>query len=161
MVTPPQDSEVTSSAATGFDLGLPYLAQGQLSEFRATGEIASVMAKVYSAHGENLLHCHPDEEHCFVVLEGQATFHFDGDTPARTVGPFQGVFLPRGAFYRFESSSDDNLVLIRFGAQWPGTTPSACYPDGAEKTASTEPIARVEPVLRPGPGFAGFPVANH
>ncbi len=158
MSSPEPDARTADSesieVATTFHLALPYLERGQISEVRARGEIASVMAKNYASGGENLTHCHPDEEHCFVVLEGEVTFYVESDDLGSVLGPFEGIFLPKGTNYRFKNSSDRNLILVRFGAQQPGTKPSAEYPDGTTKTADTEPIARIDPVVSPGPGFA-------
>jgi hypothetical protein len=70
--------------------------------------------KVYAEGGENALHNHAMEDHAFIVLDGQATFH-DRDGKATVVNKYQGILLPRGALYRFQSSGKTNLVMFRVG----------------------------------------------
>ena len=56
--------------------------------------------------GENGLHAHPNEDHTFIVLQGEATFYGpNGET--RTIGKNEGVLLPHG---------DEPLVMARIGA---------------------------------------------
>lgn len=71
-------------------------------------------AKVYSSGGENALHAHAKEDHCFLVLQGRATFHF-GDGSSYVASPYEGVFLPKGTSYRFQAHAGENLVLFRVG----------------------------------------------
>jgi mannose-6-phosphate isomerase-like protein (cupin superfamily) len=93
----------------------PVLADGAWSKGIATTENLWLTIKVYAAGGENFLHTHQTEDHAHVVLQGAATFHFeDGSTcEAR---PFEGIMLPKGAFYRFEAHPGENLVMLRVGA---------------------------------------------
>jgi hypothetical protein len=71
--------------------------------------------KLYAEGGENALHAHAREDHAFIVLDGQATFH-DKDGKAFTVNKYEGVMLPRGTLYYFQSSGKTNLVMLRVGA---------------------------------------------
>jgi mannose-6-phosphate isomerase-like protein (cupin superfamily) len=65
--------------------------------------------------GENGLHAHVDEDHMFVVLQGEAQFYGrNGALPALKKN--QALMLPRGAFYSFANETDEPLVMIRFGA---------------------------------------------
>jgi len=74
-----------------------------------------VVLKIYAADGENGLHPHPNEDHTFVVLQGEATFYGpNGET--RTIGKNEGVLLPHGTFYWFKATSDEPLVMARIGA---------------------------------------------
>jgi mannose-6-phosphate isomerase-like protein (cupin superfamily) len=57
---------------------------------------------VYAADGENGLHPHPNEDHTFVVLQGEAKFYRPNDE-TRTIGKNEGVLLPYGTFYWFKS----------------------------------------------------------
>jgi mannose-6-phosphate isomerase-like protein (cupin superfamily) len=56
-----------------------------------------VVLKTYAADGENGLHAHPNEDHTFVVLQGEATFYGPNDE-TRTIGKNEGVLLPTARF---------------------------------------------------------------
>jgi mannose-6-phosphate isomerase-like protein (cupin superfamily) len=65
--------------------------------------------------GENGLHAHVDEDHLFVVLQGEAQFSgMDGMLPVLKKN--QALMLPKGCFYSFSNEGDEPLVMIRFGA---------------------------------------------
>jgi mannose-6-phosphate isomerase-like protein (cupin superfamily) len=94
--------------------GLPVLSDGTITVPLAVSENLWVHAKVYSEGGENSLHCHPKEDHGFVVLQGSATF-VDAHGTETVVGVFDGILIPKGVLYRFESGGGENLVMLRFG----------------------------------------------
>lgn len=72
--------------------------------------------KVYASGGENTLHAHKNEDHMFLVLDGEATFFGPGDTERR-VTRNEGLMLPAGTLYRFCCTSEEPLVLLRVGAR--------------------------------------------
>jgi mannose-6-phosphate isomerase-like protein (cupin superfamily) len=98
-----------------FSLKTPLLSSGRTNVPVAGTDLLKLRVKVYAEGGENGLHTHQDEDHAFIVLQGQATFHDENDTPT-IVNQYEGILLPRGAFYYFQSTGDENLVLIRVGA---------------------------------------------
>lgn len=101
--------------ATRFSLrGLPLLRRGATMNRMGNAENLWLHAKVYSCGGENSLHAHVLEDHCFLVLQGRATFYF-GDGSSCEVAPFEGIMLPKGTTYRFEAHEGENLVLFRAG----------------------------------------------
>ena len=105
----------TTPKAEVFTLKTPLLAKGRTNKVLAATDLLKLRVKVYAEGGENALHTHLDEDHAFVVLEGQATFHDEqGDTTV--VNRYEGIMLPRGAYYFFQSTGDTNLVLLRAGA---------------------------------------------
>ena len=59
------------TAAQVYDLRTPYLQQGRTTDMRAKTDLTTVMVKVYAEGGENAMHNHPNEDHSFLVLEGQ------------------------------------------------------------------------------------------
>ncbi|HLQ91835.1 MAG TPA: cupin domain-containing protein [Xanthobacteraceae bacterium] len=66
--------------------------------------------------GENGLHAHVEEDHVFVVLQGEAQFFgLDGALPVLKKN--QALMLPKGCFYSFSNEGTESLVMIRFGAQ--------------------------------------------
>jgi mannose-6-phosphate isomerase-like protein (cupin superfamily) len=98
-----------------FSLKTPLLSSGRSNLEVAATDLLKLRVKVYAEGGENGLHAHYDEDHAFVVLQGQATFRDENDTP-RVVNKYEGIMLPKGALYYFQSTGDENLVLIRVGA---------------------------------------------
>ena len=116
--------------------------------------------KVYAEGGENAVHSHPKEDHAFIVMDGQATF-YDHAGNETEVTKYQGVLLPRGVLYRFQSSGDTNLVMLRIGA---GSNPflhaqdSRLGPDGLPlpgDAKANDPSGMGGPVPIPGK-FFGF-----
>ena len=70
--------------------------------------------KVYASGGENTLHAHPNEDHMFIVLAGEATF-FGPEGEETTLGRNNGIMLPAGCLYHFRSTAEEPLVLLRVG----------------------------------------------
>lgn len=103
--------------AVVFDLaGTPLLSSGRTDQVVAASDNLVARVKVYASGGENATHAHLEDEHLFLILAGRALFHL-GHRGERQVevGPNAGVLLPAGAFYRFSSVGQDNLVLLRVG----------------------------------------------
>ena len=98
-----------------FSLKTPLLSSGRTNTPLASTDLLKLRVKVYAEGGENGLHTHQDEDHAFVVMQGQATFHDENDA-ATVVNQYEGIMLPRGAFYYFQSTGTENLVLLRVGA---------------------------------------------
>lgn len=71
--------------------------------------------KIYAEGGENDLHAHPDEDHAFIVLDGEAVF-FDTNGNETVARKYDGILLPRGTYYRFRSTGEGNVVMLRVGA---------------------------------------------
>lgn len=97
--------------------------------------------------GENDMHAHLEEDHIFVVLEGEARFStLDGPLPV--VSKNQAIILPKGCFYGFSNpSADVPLVLLRMGAGRSTVHSGArISPDGqpvpgrAQKAGATKPV---------------------
>lgn len=124
--------------------------------------------KVYSTGGENALHCHPVEDHAFFVLQGEATF-VDCDGNETAVREYEGIEVPRGALYRFRSTGEENLVLLRAGGAEKdknadpapsGSLPSATLvrrgPSGEEQpaTSAMNKVGAERPVIIPNEFFA-------
>jgi len=105
----------TTPRAQVFSLKTPLLSSGRSNLHVAGTDLLKVRVKVYAEGGENGLHAHYDEDHAFIVLQGQATFRDENDTPT-VVNRYEGIMLPKGALYYFQSTGEENLVLIRVGA---------------------------------------------
>jgi mannose-6-phosphate isomerase-like protein (cupin superfamily) len=144
----------TQQQAQVFNLRTPYLAQGRTTDNRAKTDRLTVTVKVYAEGGENGMHHHTNDDHSFIVIEGQATFHVNSEDNVLVVGPYEGIMLPCGTDYRFESSGEENLVLIRVGAIInPGGPGGRLNPSGKDIPSDSKENGRVERIERPGPGF--------
>ena len=138
-----------SPQAQAFSLRTPLLSAGRSMELLAATDRLKVRIKVYAEGGENGLHTHNDEDHAFVILQGQATF-YDADEDATVLNPYEGIMLPRGAFYRFASTGDENLVLIRIGT---GDLPAGQRVGPHGRPLTREENGRVDGVPIPGRFF--------
>jgi mannose-6-phosphate isomerase-like protein (cupin superfamily) len=66
--------------------------------------------------GENNLHSHDHVDGFWFVLSGRARFYTTDDELLAECGPLEGVLLPRGFPYWFESSGEDQLEVLQFEA---------------------------------------------
>ena len=71
--------EKSSPAATTFKLEAELLDQGRTMDLLARSGVLAAHIKVYAEGGENAMHAHTQEDHLFVVLGGEATFHLGSD----------------------------------------------------------------------------------
>lgn len=108
-------NEKPAPKVTAYSVKVPLLTSGRTNQVLASTDTVEVRAKVYAEGGENGLHTHTDEDHTFFIVDGEATFYGPDDRPT-VVGKYEGILIPAGAFYRFQSTGDTNLVLLRFGA---------------------------------------------
>ena len=133
-----------------FSMRTPLLSEGRSNQEVAATDLLKLRMKVYAEGGENGLHRHLDEDHAFVVMQGQATFHDEKGTTS-VVNKYEGIMIPRGAYYFFQSSGDENLVLLRVGA---GRKPEGGFrlgPNGVPLTA--EENKHIDGVPIPGRFF--------
>ena len=98
-----------------FSLRTPYMKQGRITQLVAETENLWIHTKINYEGGENEIHCHLDEDHSFIVLEGQMSV-FDENGNEIKVEKHQGVMIPKGAYYRYLNTGSENLVVIRVGA---------------------------------------------
>ena len=143
----------TKPAAEVFNLRTPYLKQGRTTDIRARTDLMTVTMKVYAEGGENGMHNHPHEDHSFIVLEGEATFHIETDENTKVVRRYEGILLPKKVNYWFQSTGDQNLVMIRVGAYYPGERPGRLTPDGRDIPGNSIENKQVERIERAGRGF--------
>ena len=144
----------TTPKAEVFSLRVPYLSEGRSNDVVARTEKMWLTMKVYSQGGENALHTHTTQDHAFIVLEGQATFHDEkGDT--RVVDKNHGILLPAGAYYWFQSSGDTNLVLLRVAARTGAETggDDRIKPDGQPLPGDSAENKHIDGVPVPGRFF--------
>ena len=107
-----------------FKLRAELLEQGRTNQIVAdTGNMRANL-KVYASGGENGLHNHSDQDHLHLVLGGKARFHGPRGEE-KICSMYEGIMLPSGSYYRFESVGDEPLILFRVAAK---TDPTADHP---------------------------------
>lgn len=98
-----------------FSLKTPYMKQGRVTQLVAETPSLWIHTKINAEGGENEIHTHLDEDHSFIVLEGEmSVFNEKGDE--MKLKKYEGVLLPKGAYYRYLNTGDGNLVVLRIAA---------------------------------------------
>ena len=69
--------------------------------------------------GENKLHSHTVSDGFFMVIQGAAKFYGEGDVLLAELGAQEGVVMPHGFKYWFESSGTEPLQLLHVAASDP------------------------------------------
>lgn len=110
-----QSELAENTKPTVFNVAGQLLARGRTDTPLAATEDLSIRLKIYAEGGENELHAHPGEDHCFVVLQGQVRFHGPADEET-VLGPNQGIMLPKGNMYWFTAIPGEPLVMLRIGS---------------------------------------------
>jgi quercetin dioxygenase-like cupin family protein len=72
----------------------------------------NVGVQVVIKGGETNLHAHPGFDSSWFVLSGRIKFYGTGDTLVADLGKGEGIFIPRGVPYWFESGSDETLEVL-------------------------------------------------
>ena len=128
-----------------FSISGPYLSEGRLNIDLASTELLWLSLKVNAEGGENAVHAHTNEDHAFVVLEGEVTF-FDENGEGKILGQYEGIMIPKGAYYRYLNTGERNLFLLRVGAQKDGDGETRIKPDGSAIPGHTKENHHVDPV---------------
>jgi mannose-6-phosphate isomerase-like protein (cupin superfamily) len=110
------DIKATAKKPSFYKLRAQMLDQGRTNTALARTENMWATLKVYASGGENGLHTHPNEDHTFIVLQGSARY-YDADGGYTDVGKHEGIMLPAGAYYWFEATSREPLVMVRIGCR--------------------------------------------
>jgi mannose-6-phosphate isomerase-like protein (cupin superfamily) len=80
-------------------------------------DLMKVQVQVVKSGGENNLHTHTGEDAFWYVISGAVKFYGEGD---KLVGEYQkgeGILVPRGYKYWFESASQEPLEILRVTAK--------------------------------------------
>jgi mannose-6-phosphate isomerase-like protein (cupin superfamily) len=140
-----------------FSLKTPYMKQGRITQLVAETANLWIHTKINAEGGENEIHTHLDEDHSFIVLEGQMSV-FDEKGNEMQVKQYQGVMIPKGAYYRYLNTGSGNLVVIRIGAgikgQPQGGEEMRVRPDGRPLPAESVENKTLPPIEMPGKFFA-------
>ena len=106
-------------APTFFKLEAQLPVEGRTNLPMASSENMWVVLKTYASGGENELHAHPNEDHTFFILQGSARF-YGPKGEEKEIGAGEGVLLPRGTFYWFQTTSKEPMVMLRVGSSTAG-----------------------------------------
>src|ERR687891_1854450 len=140
-----------------FSLKTPYMKQGRITQLVAETANMWIHTKINAEGGENEIHAHLDEDHSFIVLEGEMSV-FDEKGNEMKLKQYQGVMIPKGAYYRYLNTGSGNLVVIRVGAgikgQAQGGEEMRVRPDGKPLLAGAVENKNLPPLEIPGKFFA-------
>jgi mannose-6-phosphate isomerase-like protein (cupin superfamily) len=79
-------------------------------------DLMKVAVQVVHEGGENNLHYHLNSDTTWFVLKGNVRFYGPGDVVIAELGPHQGITIPGGARYWFETSGTDDLEILQMVA---------------------------------------------
>ncbi|HEY1294820.1 MAG TPA: cupin domain-containing protein [Chloroflexota bacterium] len=113
----------TAAQFQTFTVSPPLLKQGKTSTRLVRTDHLNSGVQVVAQGGETNLHAHTSQDEIWFVLSGEATFYTEGDQVVARLGKHDGLLIPHNAPYWFESSSEENLVILRFGAAVPEAGP--------------------------------------
>jgi mannose-6-phosphate isomerase-like protein (cupin superfamily) len=106
-----------------FEVKPQLLKEGKTSTRLVRTDHLNSGVQVVAQGGETNLHAHSSQDEIWFVLSGEATFYTEGDRLVARLGKHDGLLIPHNAPYWFESSSAENLVILRFGASVPEAGP--------------------------------------
>jgi mannose-6-phosphate isomerase-like protein (cupin superfamily) len=103
-----------------FDCGTqPDDLNGKSRKGLGAGGMVTASVQYIAEGGDNNLHAHSAEDEVFLVLGGRVRFYGRGDVVVAELGEKEGIIIPRGFPYWFESASEEVLSIYKVGAQDP------------------------------------------
>lgn len=103
--------------ATVFDYRTPTNFEKTKAVVRlCTSDIIFSNVQIVRAGGETNLHTHTANDGVWMVLKGRAKFYGIDNALLAELGPLQGIHIPRGFYYWFESASAEVLELLQVEA---------------------------------------------
>ncbi len=82
-----------------------------------SSDLMKVQVQVVKDGGENNLHTHTGDDAFWYVINGAVKFYGEGDKIIGEYKKGEGVLIPRGFKYWFESSSKEQLEILRVTAR--------------------------------------------
>lgn len=76
-------------------------------------DLCYATVQVLQSGGENNLHAHPAQDGIWIVLKGRVKFYGKDNVVLAELGPLEGIHIPRGYYYWFESSSPEMLEILQ------------------------------------------------
>jgi mannose-6-phosphate isomerase-like protein (cupin superfamily) len=80
-------------------------------------DLMKVQVQVVKDGGENNLHSHTGDDAFWYVISGAVKFYGEGDEVIGEFNKGEGILIPRGFKYWFESSSSEPLEILRVTAK--------------------------------------------
>jgi mannose-6-phosphate isomerase-like protein (cupin superfamily) len=80
-------------------------------------DLMKVQVQVVKEGGENNLHSHTGDDAFWYVISGAVKFYGEGDEVIGEFNRGEGILIPRGFKYWFESSSREPLEILRVTAK--------------------------------------------
>jgi mannose-6-phosphate isomerase-like protein (cupin superfamily) len=128
----------TRHEAHTFKYELPRVEKPKTIVWLARTDHLFADVQVITQGGETNLHSHSHLDGFWFVLSGRARFYGEGDRVLGELGKHEGILLPRGTPYWFESASDEPLELLQLEASdIPIRTQSELMADRVNYTAPT------------------------
>lgn len=108
------DHDAAEAAIQQFHFKAPETYSGRKAIVKLTStERSAVAVHCLGQGGENNLHYHSGVDITWMVLKGRARFYGPGDEIRGEFGPLEGLVIPAGARYWFESCGEDDLELLQ------------------------------------------------
>jgi mannose-6-phosphate isomerase-like protein (cupin superfamily) len=105
-----------SSTCTVFKYEKPETERKKAVEVLCRSDIVFGAVQVVRSGGETNLHSHGKLDGFWFVLRGSARFYTTDDEVLAQLGPEEGVLIPRGFPYWFESVGEEALELLQVEA---------------------------------------------
>ena len=80
-------------------------------------DLMKVQVQIVKDGGENNLHTHTGEDAFWYVISGAVKFYGEGDKLVGEYKKGEGVLIPRGYKYWFESAANEPLEILRVTAK--------------------------------------------
>lgn len=80
-------------------------------------DLMKVQVQVVKDGGENNLHTHTGEDAFWLVLNGAVKFYGESDQVIGELKKQEGILIPRGFSYWFESAGEEPLEILRVTAR--------------------------------------------
>ena len=111
---PEIDHEAAEASIGTFSFKAPETYQRRKAIVKlATTNHGEVAVHCLGQGGENNLHYHAGVDITWMVLKGRARFYGAQDVVRGEFGPNEGILIPAGARYWFESCGEDDLELLQ------------------------------------------------
>ena len=102
-----------------FKIKPEIVTKGKKSFKLARTDLIGATVQVVAEGGENNLHAHPATDSVWIILDGEVTFYGEGDKVVARLQRYQGLLIPRGTPYWFESTGATPLVILHMTANDP------------------------------------------
>src|SRR5262249_34844800 len=99
--------------ATVFRFERPEVKRLKKTQRLARTDSIVAIVQVVAKGGETNLHAHPHLDGVWYVLSGRARFYASEDELIAELGPHEGVLIPKGCAYWFESAGDEQLEILQ------------------------------------------------